>query len=185
MLPTFLIESIEGEDYSKVQSFLIEHWGSQQVVSRGKLHDAASLPGFLAISGQSIQEFLPRAIIGLITFEIRGKSCEIVTINSLVGGIGIGTQLIKAVASASKMQGCQRLWLITTNDNTPALKFYQKRGFCLAAIHSGAMVTSRQLKPGIPIIGVDGIPIRDEIELELDLTLETLSIPEETRPGAA
>jgi hypothetical protein len=71
--------------------------------------------------------------------------------------------------------GCTRLWLITTNDNVDALRFYQRRGFRLAALHAGAVDRSRtRLKPEIPEIGDHGIPLRDEIELELDLHLRGL-----------
>ena len=48
-----------------------------------------------------------------------------------------------------------------------ALRFYQKRGFELFAIHRNALDISRKLKPEIPMIGNDGIPLRDEIELEM------------------
>jgi RimJ/RimL family protein N-acetyltransferase len=71
------------------------------------------------------------------------------------------------VQQAAHQAGCRRLWLITTNDNTAALRFYQRRGFTLAAIHCDAVSRSRQIKPEIPLIGNDGIPIRDEIELEM------------------
>jgi len=59
------------------------------------------------------------------------------------------------------------MFLITTNDNTHALRFYQNRNFVIAAIHINAIEKSRQLKPEIPLTGADGIPIRDEIELEM------------------
>ncbi|HEX7715028.1 MAG TPA: GNAT family N-acetyltransferase, partial [Bacillota bacterium] len=64
---------------------------------------------------------------------------------------------------------CQRLWLITTNDNLAAIRFYQLRGFVLVALHRDAIAQSRKLKPEIPLRGIDGIPIRDEIELEVVL----------------
>jgi hypothetical protein len=48
-----------------------------------------------------------------------------------------------------------------------ALRFYQKQGFMIAALHRNAIAASRRLKPEIPEIGFDGIPIRDEIELEI------------------
>jgi ribosomal protein S18 acetylase RimI-like enzyme len=73
------------------------------------------------------------------------------------------------VSNAAKTQGCHRLWLITTNDNTHALRFYQRRGFRIVAIHVGAIDESRRLKPEISAVGLDGIPIRDEIELEIAL----------------
>jgi hypothetical protein len=49
------------------------------------------------------------------------------------------------------------------------LRFYQKRGLVLTALHRDAIGRSRQIKPEIPPTGNDGIPIRDEIELEMIL----------------
>jgi RimJ/RimL family protein N-acetyltransferase len=69
----------------------------------------------------------------------------------------------------AEQAACQRIWLITTNDNMPALRFYQKRGFRLVAVHQNALDYSRTLKPEIPLIGLEGIPLRDEIELEIIL----------------
>jgi 3-oxoacyl-[acyl-carrier protein] reductase len=66
--------------------------------------------------------------------------------------------------------GCRRLWLITTNDNTPALRFYQNQGMRVAAVHHNAIVEARRIKPEIPEFGVGGQPICDEVELEMDLT---------------
>jgi len=51
-----------------------------------------------------------------------------------------------------------------------ALGFYQKRGFELVAVHRGAVNESRKIKPSIPLVGMNGIPLRDEIELEIKLT---------------
>jgi hypothetical protein len=48
-----------------------------------------------------------------------------------------------------------------------ALWFERWRSPRLAALHRGAIAQSRTLKPEIPETGLDGIPIRDELELEL------------------
>ena len=101
--------------------------------------------------------------------RIANDECELISLDSLVEGIGVGTRLIEAVRGAAVSAGCRRLWLITTNDNTVALRFYQKRGFELATVHRNALDASRRLKPSIPRIGIDGIPLRDEIELEMRL----------------
>ncbi|MBS1248898.1 MAG: hypothetical protein MAG431_00468 [Chloroflexi bacterium] len=95
--------------------------------------------------------------------------CEIVSLDSLEEGHGIGTKLVEAVHQVAVENACERLWLITTNDNLNALGFYQKRGFELVAVHRGAMEESRRVKPKIPEIGHNGIPIRDEIEMEIVL----------------
>jgi ribosomal protein S18 acetylase RimI-like enzyme len=135
-------------------------WG-EGVVSRGRLLDATALPGFVA------EEDGEPA--GLLTYRIDGGDCEVVTINAFPKGAGAGTALIEAVAAAARDAGCRRVWLITTNDNLRALRFYQRRGFRLAALHRDALDRSRELKPSIPEIGLDGIPLRDELELELRL----------------
>ena len=57
--------------------------------------------------------------------------------------------------------------MITTNDNLNALRFYQKRGFELVAVHPHAVDEARRIKLEIPMLGEDEIPIRDEIELEM------------------
>jgi RimJ/RimL family protein N-acetyltransferase len=62
------------------------------------------------------------------------------------------------------------MWLITTNDNEPAIRFYERRGMRIIAIHRGAIAQSRKLKPEIPYFGVDGRPIEDEVEFELLLS---------------
>ena len=90
----------------------------------------------------------------------------------LSGGCSsIPSFLINAVREAALSAACHRVWLITTNDNIQALRFYQRRGFELVAVHRDAIKESRKLKPEIPEVGMHGIPLRDEIELELKLTI--------------
>jgi ribosomal protein S18 acetylase RimI-like enzyme len=135
-------------------------WG-EGAVSRGVVHDPSALPGFVAeeVGGP----------VGLVTYRIDGDDCEVVTINAFPKGAGAGTALVDAVLGAAREAGCRRVWLITTNDNLRALRFYQRRGFHLVAVHPNALARSRELKPSIPEIGLDGIPLRDELELELTL----------------
>lgn len=138
---------------------LAESWGSTMMVSRGRLFDVSDAPGFAAI-----KDGKPA---GLVTYHLEGGECEVTSLDSLIEGIGIGSALLDAVKESAIAAGCKRLWLITTNDNTHALRFYQRRGFTLAALYPNALVESRKLKPQIPLIGIDGIPLRDEIELEM------------------
>jgi len=107
--------------------------------------------------------------VGVITYILRGDECEILSLDSLAEGQGIGSALVESVRKVAFDNGVRRLWLITTNDSLNALRFYQKRGFELVKIHRRAVDESRKLKPSIPLIGGFGIPIRDEIELELSL----------------
>jgi ribosomal protein S18 acetylase RimI-like enzyme len=160
-MKSFQIRPKNAADKDWTASLLAEWWAGPIIVTRGKTHQAGELPGFIAV-----QKEKPA---GLITYRIDGKDCEIVTMNSLVEGTGIGSALTDAVKNTAATAGCKRLWLITTNDNTKALRFWQKRGFSLAAVYRNAVEQSRRLKPEIPLTGNDGIPIRDEIELEMIL----------------
>ena len=161
-MESFDIRSVGEIDPQRISGFIERRWGSRFVISRGKLHDAAALPGFFACHHERV--------IGLATYNLANEACELVTLDSEVEGIGVGSALVAAVHEMAVAAHCRRLWLITTNDNLPAVGFYQNRGFRITAVHPNALDLSRQLKPQIPLIGLDGIPLRDEIELEMSLT---------------
>ncbi len=152
------IEPVEEDDREWVRQVSIEHWASEIVVTRNSVYIVEEQPGFIAK--------LDAQRVGLATYRIEFNLCEILTLNSLVPGRGIGSTLLEAVEKEAKKQDCKRIWLITTNNNLEALGFYQKRGYSIKAIYSNAMEKSRRLKPEIPLVADNGIPIRDEIELE-------------------
>jgi ribosomal protein S18 acetylase RimI-like enzyme len=158
-LNTFHIRPVTETNHGDVARILTESWSSTVIVTRGRIHRADALPGFVAVEDARL--------VGVLTYRMEGNECEIITLNSQTDGSGIGTALLNAVKDAAISANCGRLWLIVTNDNTNALRFYQKRGFTLVALHPGALAESRKVKPEIPLLGMNGIPIRDEIELEL------------------
>ncbi len=160
-MPNIFIRPLITADREWVSQFMLKHWGSNKVVSRGVVYYPQDLPGFAAL--------YENEKVGLVTYNITGANCEIVTIDSIRPSSGVGTALIETVRDTATKSGCKRLWLITTNDNLNALRFYQRRGFMLVAVHRNALELSRTLKPGIPLIGRDGIPLRDELELEMIL----------------
>ena len=89
--------------------------------------------------------------------------------DSKINNKGLGTQLIQKVIEVAKENHCNRVWLITTNDNFRAIRFYQKREFDWIGFYRDVMDESRKLKPEIPRLGNDDIPIRHEIEFEYRL----------------
>lgn len=155
------VRPVGDSERAWVAETLTRRWGATHIVSRGRRHDGAGLAGMLAeIDGERL---------GLATYRIEGDEVEIVTMDALVQGRGIGTALLEAVAERPVTEGCRRLWLVTTNDNLDALGFYQRRGMRLVAVHRGAVERARLVKPQIPEVGAFGIAVHDEIELELDL----------------
>ena len=157
----FEITKIKTEDSSLIASFIADSWGSPMSVSRGRIFNTADLPGFIYKKD--------KRVFGLVTYSIDNEDCEIVTLNSQLNNRGLATHLINKVIDKAKIIGCKRVWLITTNDNTNALRFYQKRGFEWIGFYKDSMDESRKLKPEIPELGDDGIPIKHEIEFELRL----------------
>jgi len=107
--------------------------------------------------------------VGLLTYTISNDELEIVTLNAFDEGKGVGTALLGELEKLAKMKNCSRIWLITTNDNVDALRFYQKRGYEIKSVHRYAIEESRKIKPQLPFVGKYGIPIRDEIEMEKSL----------------
>lgn len=144
-----------------MRDFLLQEFGSTLVVSRGRLHHADQIPGLIGLF-----DGIPSA---LLTYDIAGDECEVVSLHSARPGRGIGMMLLERVAEEARARACRRVWLITTNDNAAAIEFYRKRGWTLVAIHEGAIEESRRIKPQIPLVGRSGVPIRDEIEFELKL----------------
>lgn len=155
----FIIRPLDTKDEAWVKQAAISLWGSPRMVSRGKLWDMTKLPGFIAED-----ETRP---VGLLTYHKEGNEVELASLNALTPGKGIGTALIEELKTKAKEMGCKKILVITTNDNTKALHFYQKRGFVISTIRVNELEKSRKLKPEIPLTGEDGIPLRDEIELEL------------------
>ena len=155
------IRALSADDRDWVEQFVVERWGAPVVVGRGRSWNPAELPGFAAYEDEQR--------VGLATYEIEGDACELVTIDSLVEGEGVGTALLEAVKEAARSEGCTRVRLVTTNNNLRALLFYQKRGFRLVALIPGGVEELRKLKPSIPAVDSAGLPIRDELHLELRL----------------
>ena len=149
------------EERERIIAILVERWGAPIVVSRGVRHDMRELPTLVADEDGEIA--------GVLTYNPSEREAEEVSIDALRQNRGIGTALLDAVVDVALASGWRRLWLITTNDNTAALRFYQRRGWDLVAVHRGAVDESRRLKPEIPQTGDDDIPIKHELELELVL----------------
>jgi ribosomal protein S18 acetylase RimI-like enzyme len=155
------LRRLTADDLPRLRQFWIEHWGGEEIIARGNVYHTEQLEGFVV---EDENEW-----VGLITFFIKGDECEVTSLDSLREGQGIGTQLIDKAVEEARAKNCKRLFLITTNDNLHALGFYQKRDFEIVTVYRGAVHESRKRKPGIPLVGMNGIPLRDEIELEMML----------------
>jgi protein-L-isoaspartate(D-aspartate) O-methyltransferase len=148
------IRSSVAADANWISDFLRKRWGATAIVVHDEVIDAARLPALIAE---------PRR--GLATYRRLWADAELVTLDAVPGGAGIGTALIKALTTRLGAEGCARLWLTTTNGNLSALQFYLRRGFRLSRVRPGAVDRARERKQAIPLLGEHGIPIHDELDL--------------------
>lgn len=123
---------------------------------RGELVDVLDASGFIAVDEKANP-------IGVLTYASRPDGVEVLYLEAARRHEGVGTALLDALF---RLVGKQTVWLVTTNDNVDALRFYQRRGFVIRAVRLGAVNDARDsIKPHIALAGDYGIPLRDEIEL--------------------
>jgi N-acetylglutamate synthase-like GNAT family acetyltransferase len=157
-IPGLRIRPAGARDRSWIEQFLDDNH-SLRVARRGELVSPLDHPMLIAA-----RDGIP---VGLLTFILEGETCEIRTLHAVERFSGVGTALVEAVVTTASRSGCRMVWVVTTNDNLDALRFYQRRGFRIRNLRPGAVDSARQsLKPEIPEIGEYGIRIRSEIELE-------------------
>lgn len=155
------IRPILDSDREWVAKMMDSLWGGAMIDRAGEFIDALALPGFIAEGGTGP--------VGLVTLLHEAGSTEIVTINSLIEGKGIGTALMERADAEAKSRGATFLKVFTSNDKLDALRFYQRRGFRFEAIWKDSITEARRTKTTIPTIGQFGIPICDEMELRKQL----------------
>lgn len=149
----FTLRTLVSSDLLVIKPLIDEHWGGEPLTIRGEKRYPTKLPGIVACQGDTI--------CGYLFYECAGQDCEIVLLHALQKQQGIGSLLIEHVKGLAKEAGCSRLFVMTTNDNLDALRFYQRRGFSLYKVVPNAVNPSRKLLPGRY-----GIPRRDELYLE-------------------
>jgi len=150
------IRAFTDADRPWAERLLGENFGGRLQVRLGAVIDPLACPGLVAE-----REGEP---VGIVAYETDGDDVEVVYIEVTAKQGGIGTRLLDALEARTE---ARRLWLVTTNDNLDALRFYQRRGFRIAQVRPGAVDEARKtLKPAIAEVGSFGIPIRDEIVLE-------------------
>ena len=152
------IKKINQQDQPVVQEIITRLWGDPSIVAHGNVYQTADLEG--------IKATLKGDIVGVLHYQIKDRECEILSLASLQENQGVGSALLAAVEDIARSHNCLKLTLITTNDNLRALGFYQRRGFRLTALFPGQVEVSRGIKPSIPIIGENNIPLQDELQLE-------------------
>lgn len=156
-LPTVLVRQAEPEDREETLSLFRRDFGRAAIVAFGEVMTLEDHPAIVAemkgeLAGALAYRLLPDTlhIVALATDPMWQRS-------------GVASHLVGEAELLARRHGLKRLVFATTNDNLPALYFYQRRGWTLDQVVPGAMVPHATSPGGI---GFAGIPVRDEIRLE-------------------
>jgi GNAT superfamily N-acetyltransferase len=148
-------------DRAFLDELLRLRWSGGALMLRGKIVHPKDV--------EAIAAYHDGRLAGVATWRLEGPVIYLATLNNITEQRGVGVVLLEAIKQLGRQKGSALLRVIVTNDNLNALGFYQRRGFRIIAVHPGAIDTIRGLLPNIPTMGANRIPIRDEIELEIDL----------------
>jgi GNAT superfamily N-acetyltransferase len=148
-------------DNERINMYFRNNWGTEFILAKGKKYYCDDMQGLVAEGDFSV--------LGICLYVINDDELDLLFIESFEENKGIGSTIIKEIESIAIEQQLKRIWLVTTNDNINAIQFYLKRGFIYKRIKRNSIEEYRKIKPEIPMIGYNGIPIMDELEFEKDL----------------
>jgi GNAT superfamily N-acetyltransferase len=156
------LRPITPEDREWIAEVIGTACGAGRLISNEHLSEEASLlDGFVA-------EIDARPIGCALINDVDGDT-ELVALVTTYRGAGVGAALLDAVVERGKRDGWKRLWLVTSNDNTDAIRVYQRAGWDWTEFRRDAITRARAHRPEIPELGQHGIPVRHEIHFEAPL----------------
>jgi ribosomal protein S18 acetylase RimI-like enzyme len=159
-LPPVLVREATPEDRSRIQELFIADFGHLTIVAFGEVMHADQ--------EQALVAEMRADVAGALAYRRLGDALQVVALatDPLWQRSGVGGYLLAEAQLLAKRQGLSRLVAATSNDNLPALYFYQRHGFRLIDVARDAFAQHLET-PQAP--GFAGIPIRDEIRMEKSL----------------
>lgn len=149
---------LEPADPATIDGLLREHWGLP-IVSIDREYMPEDLEGLIWRDETA-------TVQGLVTWAVDGENAEIVSVDTFTQAIRVGGRLLDGAEAELRDRGVRRLTVVTTADNLRAIAFYVRRGYRLVRLDLDGMDRVRRIKPGLPLHGIEGIPLRDMYELE-------------------
>jgi ribosomal protein S18 acetylase RimI-like enzyme len=155
LLPVLVREGSPA-DREKALELFKRDFGPAQLVSYG---EAISLENAAALVAETDGE-----IAGALAWRPFDGALHILALatDPMWQRAGVGGHLVAEAELLARRQNWPRVIVTITNDNLPALYFYQRRGYRVSAILRDSIAAhTRDAKA----VGFAGIPILDEIQL--------------------
>jgi ribosomal protein S18 acetylase RimI-like enzyme len=115
------------------------------------------------LAAQNLIATVDDKLVGLISLALDEGDLTIVLLSVYpeYQGSGVGAALVEAAVNEAEKKRLTVIKVATTNDDIPALYFYQRRGFVIFEVARGSLIEHH----GSAVPGFADIPIRDEIRL--------------------
>jgi GNAT superfamily N-acetyltransferase len=155
-LPPVLVREATDTDRAAARELFHRDFGRTKIVAFGEIMDLDQMPALVAVMHAEPS--------GALAYRLLGDALHIVALatDPMWQRSGVGAYLVAEAELLARRLGLARLVISTTNDNLPALYFYQRRGYRLSALAADSVIVHTQQE----IMGFAGIPVRDEIRLE-------------------
>ena len=153
--PVFVRESTDA-DRPAVRALFESDFGRTKIVAFGEVMDIDQLPVLVALVTQDLA--------GALAYRSFGDALHLVALatDPMWQRSGVGGHLVAEAELIERRLDLRRTIVATTNDNLPALYFYQRRGYRLTDL----VPNSITMHTGQEVAGFAGIPVRDEVRLE-------------------
>jgi len=147
---------LSDKEREAIREFVLRFWGEEEQLTFDRKFVVTDLPAFLAKSGNTI--------IGFVSFAEVNDVILIAALGILpkYQDAGVGKSLIKKVEAETKRLEKKKLLVSTSNDDLPALAFYQSIGFQIYEVKPNIIAE----KHGTVLKGIGRLPIRDELRMQ-------------------
>jgi ribosomal protein S18 acetylase RimI-like enzyme len=155
-LPPVYVREATNADRAAARELFERDFGRTRIVAFGEVMDIEQMPALVAL--------MTDEPAGALAYRIHGDALHIVALatDPMWQRSGVGGQLVAEAEILARRLGLTRVVVATTNDNLPALFFYQRRGYRLTDLAANSVITHT----GREVLGFGGIPVRDEVRLE-------------------
>jgi GNAT superfamily N-acetyltransferase len=103
------------------------------------------------------------AIVGHL--QLIGDELKSLAVRADRQGDGIGARLVERAIAVCRDEGIATLLVSTAAADTTVIRFYMRRGFRMLRVVRDVFTPAN----GYPEVDVDGVPLRDQIWLSLDV----------------
>jgi ribosomal protein S18 acetylase RimI-like enzyme len=155
-LPQVLVREATDADRAAARELFARDFGRTKIVAYGEVMDIDQMPALVAVRYADPS--------GALAYRLHGDALHIVALatDPMWQRSGVGGHLVAEAELIARRLNLRRLVVSTTNDNLPALYFYQRRGYRMTDFVPSSII----MHTGQEVAGFAGIPVRDEVRLE-------------------